>query len=929
MLLYVKNKLLHNKWMAVSLLIGNLLLISIAMLSPLYSSAVLQRMLQNDLYTQLTETGSNPGKVEFLSRSDMYSSGSKATEQIEQVEEIATGFAQDISQYVTVSYEVEESYKTEVHALTGEKSTTVRLDSLSDFDSHVTMLTGTLPSHEVTDYTLEGVVSQDTLMNKNLYVGQVLTLDRLTDSQDNPLKLKITGVFEPSSETDAYWAYNPNTQDHTVYIEPDVFEDTLINGDLTFFSFEKMFFVITDYTTFQGEDAEALSQLCDTYTDRMDAVSNSSLKIAFYDTLQNYLDSAARLKITLTVLQVPIFLLLFAFIFMVSGQMIGMDENEIAQIKSRGASRGQILRIYLLQSLIVAVIAYALSVPLSYFLCQVVGSANAFLEFVSRKALPAHFDLSVFLFGFGAAIIGMLAMIVPCLKASRVGIVDYKRSKHRSSRPLWQKMFLDLILLGVSLYGLYSFHQSSSYLGEQVGKGASLDPLLYLCSSMFILGCALLFVRLFPLLVKAVFALFRRFWSPGLYASFLRMLRSRGSQNFIMVFLVITLALGIFSAETARTINQNAEDKIIYQNGADIVVQESWGSLEYTTGEDTTTIYIEPDIHRYDEILNENGASSLARVYVSENASATSGTTTLKEVTLMGISTKEFGETANMKDGLLDDHWYYYLNAISQDPSGILVSTSFRDQLGLKLGDRISYTSGNQTRIRGVIYGFVDYWPTLTPPEAGEDGESYFIIANLSKITSVWGVQPYQIWLKNASSSSQYIYDFAAEKGISFTTFTDTNADIIDLKNDPVFQATNGILTVGFIVVLLLSTVGFLIYWILSIRSRQLQFGIFRAMGMTMGEIIGMLLNEQLYLSVLSMVAGALVGKLTSQLFVPLIQMAYTSADQLIPLTVQNAVSDEIRLYLVVAGVMVVCMLILGRFIKRFNIAQALKLGED
>ena len=46
----------------------------------------------------------------------------------------------------------------------------------------------------------------------------------------------------------------------------------------------------------------------------------------------------------------------------------------------------------------------------------------------------------------------------------------------------------------------------------------------------------------------------------------------------------------------------------------------------------------------------------------------------------------------------------------------------------------------------------------------------------------------------------------------------------MEQKNDPVLQGTNGILTVGFIVVLLLCTVGFLIYWILSIQSRALLF---------------------------------------------------------------------------------------------------------
>ncbi len=169
----------------------------------------------------------------------------------------------------------------------------------------------------------------------------------------------------------------------------------------------------------------------------------------------------------------------------------------------------------------------------------------------------------------------------------------------------------------------------------------------------------------------------------------------------------------------------------------------------------------------------------------------------------------------------------------------------------------------------------------------------------------------------------------AAQTETGFTYFIDTNAEIIDLKNDPIFQATNGILTVGFIVVLTLCSVGFLIYWILSIRSRQLQFGIFRAMGMTMGEILGMLGNEQIFLSLSSIIAGALVGKLAAKLYVPLIQMAYSADSQLIPLEVVSRQSDAMQLYLVVGIVMVVCMVVLGQLIRKIKIAQALKLGED
>ena len=58
MLTYVRNKLLNNKWMAISLLIGNILLMAIAGSSPIYREAVMQRLLQTKQETRrLLNTG--------------------------------------------------------------------------------------------------------------------------------------------------------------------------------------------------------------------------------------------------------------------------------------------------------------------------------------------------------------------------------------------------------------------------------------------------------------------------------------------------------------------------------------------------------------------------------------------------------------------------------------------------------------------------------------------------------------------------------------------------------------------------------------------------------------------------------------------------------------------------------------------------------
>ena len=100
-------------------------------------------------------------------------------------------------------------------------------------------------------------------------------------------------------------------------------------------------------------------------------------------------------------------------------------------------------------------------------------------------------------------------------------------------------------------------------------------------------------------------------------------------------------------------------------------------------------------------------------------------------------------------------------------------------------------------------------------------------------------------------------------------------------------------------------------------------------MGMSMGEILTMLVNEQLFITGVSIAAGILVGILTSRLFIPLIQIAYTSADQMIPLEIVSARGDYVRLFAIIGLAILICMFILGWLISKIKISQALKLGED
>ncbi len=942
MLRFVIRKMLSKKWMILSLLIGNILLISIAAGNPMYTHAVFQRTITKNLENFLTTKNAYPGQISFKIKSQ--------TDELSRVREheaIVAGMPDafgvealhTIGHYSTIKAVGELAVPR-----SDAEDPRLTVCTLTDIEDHITMVAGEMyTARRGEDGVLNAIMSEKAIITQNLMLGDVITFPRIPDADGNPLRVRVSGVFSHSSDDDIYWVRTPSSYNDALFIDKTLFDETFLGSDTLPWLLNAQWYVLLDYTAMRGENVEKMLAVADSYRDAYNGNAVRAYNDNFSDIFTDYLKTTQKTQVTLWVLQVPIFVLLAAFIFMVSRQMLDIEQSEIAVIKSRGAGKMQIFGIYLVQSVLVSAIAFAVGIPMGMYLCQVLGSANAFLEFVRRSALPMEVTPEALLYAGAASLLSICAMVLPALRYAKTGIVGAKRQKHgKKGAPLWQKLGLDLILLLVALYGLYSFNGQKEILASRVLDGASLDPLLFLSSSLFMIGCGLLAVRLVPVVVWCVYRVFRRWWSPAMYASFLHVLRTRNSQSFIMVFLIMTIALGVFNAQAARTINQNAEDNLSYTIGADTVLQEKWDSIEEATGDpgapggSTGTgevTYFEPDFGRFEAL---DGAEAMTRVYVNNGVSmAPNGGGTIKNIRLMGIHTKEFGEVAWYKDSLSDVHWYHYLNAMSQNSRAVLVSRNFQTDHGYKLGDSISYRNAAGDSLRGVIYGFVDYFPSWAPVTYTKaanglftEQKTYLIVAHLQQIQSSWGILPYQVWVRNKDSSA-YLYDFAENGSKGFSTFLDVSAEMVEKKNDPILQGTNGILTVGFIVVLLLCSVGFLIFWILSIQSRSLLFGIFRAMGMTMREVFTMLINEQVFISGASIAIGALVGKLTSKLYMPLIQMAYASSDNALPLELISHSTDTIRLFAVIGMVMLICMFILGALISRMKIAQALKLGED
>lgn len=931
MLRLMLQKITHKKWMILCLLIGNILLTAVAICHPMYQNASGERMLTEEFEQYKEKNHTWPGLFSVSVTSERGDQRDLIEKMNRFMERSMNSL--DIPMYESLEhYALVQSTANSVLQRSDAKSTKIVIGMMSNFSNHTTVLAGEMFQDTLDeDGCLEAVVTQATMVKQNLLIGEELEFPNLTDANGNAIHVKITGVIGSSSSNDPYWVFDIEDNNNEIFVSETVFQQLFLGDQEDNFNIRCNWYRLLDYTKMKPEDVARILKVTDDIKNK-ETFGVFVKNMEYQQVLNSYNTKAKTNEATFAILQVPLLLLLCAFLFMIAGQMLTMEQNEISLMKSRGAKRSHIIILYLLQSAFLSAISFVIALPLGRAICKLLGSATAFLEFSTTRELNIVYDSEVITYALVASMLSILMTVLPVIKYSGVSIVNLKQSRARSKRPLWQKLFFDFICLGIAYYGYYSFSKSQAVVIENILTGNSLDPLLYLCSSLFILGAGFLFLRIQPWVIKCIYRLTKRRMGPVGFSSYLSAIRSGGKQQFIMMFMILTVALGIFHATVARTILNNAQSNLKYLNGADFIVQEVWADNSALLAIDPTTQleYIEPDYSKYQTI---EGVESTAQVLM-ETGSLKLGRES-KSVTVMGIVPKDFAAVTSLDEDLLYYQYSDYLNVLAADSMGVLVSENFMTNYDYRLGDTIHFKSSTGDDVRGVIRGFITYWPTYAPYTYGlnTDGSlqvenEFLIVANLGLIQNSCGVTPYQVWMK-LDDSSQCVYDWVERSGTKISYYNDFNQGEQAIKEDNLFQGTNGILTLSFIIILILCAVGYLIYWIMSIRSRELLFGVLRAMGMGKSQILRMLVNEQIFCGLSSILAGGVIGYFASYFYVPMIQYAYASANQVLPLKLVANVSDIEQLFLVIAVVLLICLIVLARIVAKMNITKALKLGED
>ncbi|WP_336773000.1 ABC transporter permease [Paenibacillus sp. MMO-58] len=950
----ILRKMAKNKWLQLNLWFGLTVCVGLFSSMPLYSDAILERTLQKELQGVQSKNLVYPGYVRVSTSVSSNKMDQKTVDAIHRADRYMLSVPERMGLEALSFYQQRFTQKMKVYgadASEQEKKTqksTGGFKSLSDMEKRVRLIDGRMPVDR-TDGLFEAVVTQKFLNSVKRDLGEEVVAET-PDKQ--LLKVIPVGIIDTDPAADPYLPFLATDEPDGFLIPFQQFEREFVSKDGKVRVSDLEWRYALDYKQMSLDKIEAFSEanraIRGYFRGRLGA---AEVNVPASETISSYQGKKEKLDVMMLSLYSPVMLMLAFYLYMAANLVIERQKTEISVLRSRGASRLQIMTAYLLESLMLGISALAVGPFLGVAFSKVLGASGGFLEFVQRSALEVSLTSSAYKIAAAAVAAAIALILIPAFLATRVSIVNHKQQAARLTKmSFWHKAGIDILLVGLALYLLYNFNNRQEDLKRLALNSDALqvDPLLFLMPALFALGAGLLVLRIYPWFIRLVYWAGRKWWPPALYNTLVQISRSSAQYLTIKVFLILTVSTGLFSANAARTINDNIDSKIQYSIGADMTLTTRWESdapppmmqgaapAGQTAQESSfrQVQYTEPPFEPFRQL---KGAQATAKVFRKEEARFSAGSTkkTNGAATLVGIDTMDFGQTAWMKDNLLDYPINSYLNLIATNPKAVLISRSLADAAKVKPGDPISVYWDGLDEAMFTVYGIIDYWPGWNPLPAAADGEEKpskpnLIVGHLSTIQNRLAVEPYEVWIKlKEGVSSQAIYDQLTSSKMSMTSFHDARQELIASKNDPFRLAINGVMTLGFVISMLISFFGFLLFWVLALSGRTLQYGVLRAMGIPFPQIIGMLLSEQLLTSGAAVIIGVWIGNTISELFVPLFEMSFATTEQVPPFEIVYKLSDYLQLYGIVGFTLAIGLLILGYRLSRTRIAQALKLGEE
>src|SRR5258708_901457 len=296
--------------------------------------------------------------------------------------------------------------------------------------------------------------------------------------------------------------------------------------------------------------------------------------------LDAFRSSIAVARIPTGVFTLLILAFILFFISLLTNLLVDRQQDTIALLRSRGASRTQIFGAFFLQSIGLGIIALVIGLPLAtitaLFISQSVLSPADLDALNSITSHPFQTTLGSIWYALAITLIALFTMGISLFMATRMNILSMRREAARSNtRSFWQRLQLDVIA-GIIALAAYCFSLYVTSIGPALQGNAQVliaTPLSIIAPLFLIVGCLFLFLRLFPFILKLGARIAARGRGAVIMLAFTQTARSpRQSLRMIMLF-ALAISFALFTLVFLTTQDEHIQEIVTYQTGADFSAQ--------------------------------------------------------------------------------------------------------------------------------------------------------------------------------------------------------------------------------------------------------------------------------------------------------------------------------------------------------------------
>ncbi len=827
---------------------------------------------------------------------------------------------------------------------------------------HLKLVQGRLPSSNVTvsqtsqgtAYDVEAIIATDWANQFQLKLNDVEEVADQTDHPGSFLRIHFVGFFQPKNLKDPVWFDNldPFTQAITccnqplppapIWLSEGAFENALPKLGLKHpIVYTWQYYL--DLSSVNAGNANTVLGNLQTLKSHLElATPGGSGQQAAYDALSKldtllstFLQHLFFVTIATLVAILPGLALLLLYIGLAASALAERNREEITLMKSRGASTWQVLLLSTIEAFLLCVVALLVAPMLAGQVTNLLSSFS-FFGGVSSQAtnIAALPTFQTYLYAGVAAILCLLALLLPALVAARSSLITVKRE---TSRPrlatFWLRLAPGILLAALGIFGFIEIRQRGAFFAPDAQGNLSVDWVAALSPTLLLLGAAGLGLLLLPPLLALLDRIGQRLPGISVGLALRQMARRPAPYSRLVLLLTLTIALGLFASLFSGTLLNSFGDRAAYISGSDLRLVEGSPS--------------QPDVDRRAAPLQDHlslipGVTDGMDVFRAVGT-APSDVLRYPDVTTLAVDSTRFQRLAFWRSDFaaapLSSLMQDLQKPVSQDGAlPAIVDDQLLAATGKQIGDQINVQLGFDSDANFIIEGTFHYFPTL-------DTSQYAVVSDISRLLTVLHqgnpinqTTANEVWLKLAPNAPRYTADQIVnilqnnpkKQVIVSIEEADDRAALTDsLRNDPLHFSISGALSLDFVVAALLSVIGFVVLFYLIAQRRSFEFGVLRAMGLSLRQLAVSLSWEQVTLLLSAVVLGIGLGVALAYSVLPALATDDTGKPLLPPFVTHMDLQSVIQLGIFLIACMLAALAATIVIFRRLQLHEVLRLGEE